>query len=358
MDNSQHSADSLPRERRGRGRNRSRDGNRSRGRSGSTERGFDIVQPGDPLYLHHNEQFWMMIVPEKLLGTENFAEWSRDMKIALLAKNKFGIVDGSVPRPNPNSSLFAHWQRCNAVVLGWLLSSLSPEIYKTFTYSTDARQVWDHLQQKYRHVGLMEIAEVQRDIASTTQHGEPIDNYVFRLERLWNRQDSFIAINHPALIDLPLFRLYQEHMRIFEFLQGLDNVYNIARFQIKNAKPLPSLSEAISKVRDEETSRLLSGSQNRTDTLAFQLQSGLTIGTASCSSSQAHAAKILSSNSQPIAGSKDSAVRSDECAYCGKKGHRMEECYMLTRCAHCGILGHKKDKCYKLHGRPGRQRRG
>ena len=49
----------------------------------------------NPLFLHHAENPGAMLVSEPLIG-ENYHAWVRSMKKALVAKNKFGFVNGSI----------------------------------------------------------------------------------------------------------------------------------------------------------------------------------------------------------------------------------------------------------------------
>ncbi|XP_073035377.1 putative late blight resistance protein homolog R1C-3 [Primulina eburnea] len=53
----------------------------------------------DPLFLHPSDTPGMNLVNDQLLGVENYEIWSRDMIIALKAKNKIAFIDGSYPRP-------------------------------------------------------------------------------------------------------------------------------------------------------------------------------------------------------------------------------------------------------------------
>lgn len=40
---------------------------------------------------------------------------------ALNAKNKVGIIDGTIQRPDDDDQKFQAWKRCNNMVLSWLL---------------------------------------------------------------------------------------------------------------------------------------------------------------------------------------------------------------------------------------------
>lgn len=56
-----------------------------------------------------------------LLFADNFASWKRSLKIALSAKNKLCIVDGSYPVRSENSMLYNQWMRVNDMIISWVM---------------------------------------------------------------------------------------------------------------------------------------------------------------------------------------------------------------------------------------------
>lgn len=84
---------------------------------------------GDPLYLHPSDTTGVSILSLKLSGTENYKVWSCAMILALETKNKLGFVDGTITRPTDNEILGKQWDRCNSVVLSWILGSISEELF-------------------------------------------------------------------------------------------------------------------------------------------------------------------------------------------------------------------------------------
>ncbi|KAJ0853260.1 putative RNA-directed DNA polymerase [Helianthus annuus] len=97
---------------------------------------------GDPLYLHPSDSSALTIVSVKLKGTENYAVWSASMKLALEAKNKFGFVNGKCEKSTEDDVLASQWDRCNSVVLTWLLNSVSEELFLGQVFSSLASEVF------------------------------------------------------------------------------------------------------------------------------------------------------------------------------------------------------------------------
>ena len=54
----------------------------------------------NPLFLRHAENPGAMLMSKPLIG-ENYHAWVRSMKKALVAKNKFGFVNGSITLSSP-----------------------------------------------------------------------------------------------------------------------------------------------------------------------------------------------------------------------------------------------------------------
>ena len=106
---------------------------------------------------------------------------------------------------------------------------------------------------------------------------------------------------------------------------GLDKSLDEVRDRILGTKPLPSLREAFSKVRQKESSkRVMMGRPDKTPALDG---SALIPSRNNLLESTAHG------SSQ---GSKDSRTR--------RGGRPWYD--------HCKKLGHFKDTCWKLHGKP------
>ncbi|GKD28677.1 ribonuclease H-like domain-containing protein, partial [Tanacetum coccineum] len=81
----------------------------------------------------------------KLTTTDNYKMWSTAMKITLKGKNKMGFVDGTYVRHVTSLVISQQWERCNNIFLGWILGSLSPELYLGHVYSKIASDVTEKL---------------------------------------------------------------------------------------------------------------------------------------------------------------------------------------------------------------------
>ncbi|GJV55829.1 kinase-like domain-containing protein [Tanacetum coccineum] len=97
----------------------------------------------DLLHLYPNDSTALTVVSKKLKGTKNYQVWSCAMLLALEGKNKTGFIDGSCKISNTDDVLGRQWDRVNAIVLGWILNSISEELYLDQIFSKRAKHVWE-----------------------------------------------------------------------------------------------------------------------------------------------------------------------------------------------------------------------
>ncbi|KAL3344676.1 hypothetical protein AABB24_023896 [Solanum stoloniferum] len=81
------------------------------------------------LFIHPSNTTGGPIVSTMLAGSENYSIWSRSMRIQLLGKNKLGIIDGTWKKEDFSADLAHQWERCYAIVIGWILGSVTNEFY-------------------------------------------------------------------------------------------------------------------------------------------------------------------------------------------------------------------------------------
>ena len=115
--------------------------------SGSgSKHGLDL---DDPVVLHLNDLSCISIVSFKLQGTSNYKSWASATELGLRARNKLGFVTGAFPRPTENEVAIRHWDRADAVVLSWLLGSISESLYHSHVLAKTSSEVWSDLKETY-----------------------------------------------------------------------------------------------------------------------------------------------------------------------------------------------------------------
>jgi len=94
--------------------------------------------------------------------------WTRSMLMALSAKNKICLIDGSMPKPSNSSANFKAWTRCNDMVLSWTINSVSNEIAASIIYINNAETMWKDLKEHFSQDNGPRIFQLQKSIAAIT----------------------------------------------------------------------------------------------------------------------------------------------------------------------------------------------
>ncbi|XP_019177670.1 PREDICTED: uncharacterized protein LOC109172882 [Ipomoea nil] len=89
-------------------------------RSLHLQRSYAVEDMENPYFLSASENPSVILVSPLLAGSSNYASWSISMKIALEVKNKWCLVDGSLPAPNRGNSRYGAWRHCNLMVCSWI----------------------------------------------------------------------------------------------------------------------------------------------------------------------------------------------------------------------------------------------
>lgn len=92
-----------------------------------------LQDPTYVYYIHPSENPTIPLVSEKFNG-DDFADWERGMLLALSMKNKVVFVDGTLKKPEPTDSLYAVLERCNNMIISYILRSLDNTLVKSILY--------------------------------------------------------------------------------------------------------------------------------------------------------------------------------------------------------------------------------
>ncbi|CAL1377192.1 unnamed protein product [Linum trigynum] len=216
------------------------------GGSGDGHR-YKVYPVSSPFHQHSSDSPNQMFV-EEVLTDVNYGEWVVDITEILIAQNKLGFVNGMVTRPNEGDDLDA-WIRCNALVKGWLKTTMSKEIRTSVRYARTAREIWLDLQQRFSHGSAPRAYELRRAIGFLRQEKLSILGFYTKLRSLWGEMSSVSPDPRcecgKCTCNLEVrMQEKQEKNQLFDFLLGLDEAYSTVRSKVLSTNPIPSLSEA------------------------------------------------------------------------------------------------------------------
>lgn len=136
-----------------------------------------------PYYLHASDNPGALIT-SVLLTSENYSEWSTELRNSLQAKQKSGFIDGTIPKPDTDPDL-SRWLAANSMIVGWIRTSIDAKIRSTVTHVPDAHKLWESLRFRFSVKNGARIHQLQDEITNCKQDGQSVLEYYGRLTKLW-----------------------------------------------------------------------------------------------------------------------------------------------------------------------------
>ena len=304
-------------------------GNLAQNASENTSTNVTVITPSidyhHPLFLYPSDAPGSLSVGIMLSGSDNYTLWSRAMKIALLGRNKLGFIDGSVNRSQFTGDLARLWDRCNAIVVSWIMCNVSKDLLSGVLFCSNSYSIWEDLRERFDKINSSRTFQLHKEIFTLVQGTSSVSVYYSKLKDLWDEYDSIML---PPSCDCPKSREFSEHLqyqRVLQFLMGLSDSYSQARSQILMMPQVPNVNQVYAMVNQDECQRIVAGTS-----------------------------KMMLDYPTPIAmysKTGDDTTRQKRghifCDYCNMKGHTRGECNKLKKCEYCHKTGHMKEKIIK-----------
>ncbi|XP_070057702.1 uncharacterized protein [Nicotiana tomentosiformis] len=119
-----------------------------------------------------------------------------------------------------------HWERVNAIVLSWIMSSIAKNLLRGIMYASSAQAVWDDLSERINKVDGSRIFNLHKDIVTLTQGTASVD-----------------------------FVLYLQKLKLYQFLMELNDSYSQAGSQILMRSLLPTINQVYATIISDESQK-------------------------------------------------------------------------------------------------------
>ncbi|XP_034678880.1 uncharacterized protein LOC117909087 [Vitis riparia] len=262
---------------------------------------------------HQMETSHIPITAHKLNG-QNYLQWSQSILMFIRGNEKDDYITGASAALETTTSTYKKWIVENNMVMSWLVNSMTTDIDENFLSFDTAKEIWDIAKETFSDKeNTSEIIQIEGTLQDLRQGNLTVTEYFNTLTRLWRQLDTFEVHNWNCVTDGLLYKKIVEGKLVFKFLLGLNNNLDEIRGRIMGVKPLPSLREAFSEVRREESwKNLMMGSHQQ-------------LNMAESSALKTQFAPF--DNRQKIKGGR-------------------------PWCDHCRKPGHSRETCWKIHGKP------
>ena len=280
---------------------------------------FTFSDLQNPLFLHPSDGPTSVTVT-KLQGADDYRTWKRSMEIQLLSKRKLGFVNGTELRSTTDAIDSIQWDTCNTMVIAWLHNNISDSIKKSILFVDSASEVWKLLERRFQVVNGSRKYKLNKDLFNLKQNGLALVEYFTTISSVWEELDN---MNHLPVITvlnteinafLEALNDQKQEAKLFQFLNGLDEIYAPQRSQILMMKRLPNVEMACSLIQQEESQR----NSLKLDDASVEIAAMYSRG--------------------------PNSDRFEKCLECGGKGHTKSNCWT--------IIGYPKwhSKHKKLNG--------
>lgn len=135
----------------------------------------------NPFYLHPSDSPGMVLV-NSIFDGKSYGGWRRAVFIALSAKNKLSFIDGSLSEPAVSSPTYKAWNRCNDMVISWLLNSLSKDIAESVLYSKTAKDIWKELEDRFGQCNGAKLFQLQKELSDLVQGNSDVAGYYTKVK--------------------------------------------------------------------------------------------------------------------------------------------------------------------------------
>ncbi|XP_042978314.1 uncharacterized protein LOC122309034 [Carya illinoinensis] len=251
---------------------------------------------------------------------KNYSAWEFQFRLFVMGKELWGHIDGSAPAPQDVEAL-SKWQIKDARVMTWILSSVEPHLVLNLRPYKTAADMWNYLNTVYNQDNSARRFQLEYEMANFTQGSLSIEEYFSGFQTLWTDYSDIVYANVPAAA-LSAVQAVRATSKRDQFLMKLRPDFEIARSNLMNRAPVPSLDACLSELLREEQRLLTQAS------MAHQASASVPI-------SVAYAAQGRH---------KGRDMRAVQCFSCKAFGHIARDCPKKF-CNYCKKQGHIISAC-------------
>ncbi|XP_072064209.1 uncharacterized protein [Arachis hypogaea] len=280
-----------------------------------------------------------------ILNGSNYAHWVEAMRGFLKGRKLWRYVTGDIACPvKPTLSKdgaskskedaekekdyaekLEDWDSKNHQIITWFRNTSTPGIHLQFGRFETAKEVWDHLAKRYTISDLSHQYQLLKELHSLKQErGQAVFDFLAQMEIIWDQLTSCEPVLKDPT-DAKAYEDYRNRTRLIQFLMALTDDYEPVRASLLHQNPLPSLEDALPRLKSEETRLGLLRSKSETVFAATDRKG-----------------KICRNCNRP--GHSFSDCPSIECRKCKQKGHIGSNCPKLF-CHYCKLSGHLISTC-------------
>ncbi|XP_071726757.1 uncharacterized protein [Rutidosis leptorrhynchoides] len=186
------------------------------------------------------------------LNSQNYALWSRMMKVAIGGESKNLLNHLSSNAPESDDSSNSQWEQDDLVVFSWLIQNIEPNLASDLTSFPTAKALWDALITTYSSgQDKLQTYDLYVKAIKMEQSNMSLEELWIKMQGVWGeleRRDPN-PIEHPS--DISKYNKIRAEQKLFQFLNALDRKHDTIKREMLRLNPLPTVEEAYAAVRKE-----------------------------------------------------------------------------------------------------------
>ncbi|GJV39091.1 retrovirus-related pol polyprotein from transposon TNT 1-94 [Tanacetum coccineum] len=191
-----------------------------------------------------------------ILDDTNYPLWSQLMKMRIGARNKFGFITGTTPKPSTDDKQLETWLIDNNRVKSWLIDSMSSPLIRRFIRLKTTKEIWEAVSNTfYDGSDETQLFELNRRSFTTRQNGRSLPTYYNELVSIFQEIDTRLTAQEESADKVVSLHKTLARLRVHIFLAGLDQEFNQARSEILRKDPPLDLESCYAYVRKDQNQR-------------------------------------------------------------------------------------------------------
>ena len=182
---------------------------------------------------------------------KNYPAWAFQFQLYLEAKELWGFVSGSDPKPTEDDKKTYTWNTKDAKIKTWILGAVEPHLIMKLKPYTTSKEMWGYLQTVYRQDNSARQFQLECEIAEYSQGTLSIQDYYSGFRNLWSEYDGIKYASVPNNV-LKTIQDLQASSHRDQFLMKLRPEYETVTSSLLSRSPLPSLDVCLNELLREE----------------------------------------------------------------------------------------------------------
>ncbi|KAL3636725.1 hypothetical protein CASFOL_019024 [Castilleja foliolosa] len=179
---------------------------------------------------------------ELKLNDQNFALWSDLVRPAIEARGREHHLTGIPTPPKIGDPEFGRWKQSDLQVFTWIIQAMEPSLIGRFIQYPTTKALWDGLNTTYKS-GENSLQIFQLSIRANTfsQANLSLEDYYSSFQEIWQEIDRRKKNPMKSVEDITAWDYERQEQRLFQFLHGLDDRFDLVKWDLLKETPLPTV---------------------------------------------------------------------------------------------------------------------